>query len=518
MIKYSLLVAPLLMISVSGCATPRMMGSTSAQEQRAARNNRLLSVAEEYEAQGNPEAAMRVYEHVLAQNPNFVEAEQRRDLLASQGVKASPKRGHEQTSPQNAAASQQLYASKSKVKSQSQNTEPSSATEIHRKNAELLAMIAAQKSEKTPVVVEPNGARDQNLVPTPVEQELQIAKNNVRAKQIKDQLLRETEVVADQGWKTTTSSTGFTVAPTEEQQPVAVILDSNIDELKSNWNIVNVDSAKSPKIEDSSLWATTDHTRDFPSQPIEQVSANNWNQTRLAALCEDLPGSLVSVVNRLESSDSATRVIALTELSEMKEAAKPAAVAVYALMGDADPVVAVYAAGALRDITGDAWSSVHTLNRLLESDRPGVAQLASYMLGQMGPEAMDAVPVLTQIRDQSSGLSGLYAAEALTHITPDDERSITKLKEALHSTDRELRWFSAVSLGTIEGAGEVQAAEALKLALADSEEDVRVAACLSLGGLGKNAVLAIPELEKAAQSDRPEVQVAAQTALACLKG
>jgi HEAT repeat protein len=210
-------------------------------------------------------------------------------------------------------------------------------------------------------------------------------------------------------------------------------------------------------------------------------------------------------------------VAALLELSEQGTSAKPASVAVYALLEDPDPMVAVYAAGALREINGDAWSSVKTLAAHLAHEDERIVRLAAYLLGQMGPEAMDAVPQLQQVRDSQHGVTSLHAAEALTHIAPDDGRSVQTLSAALHDQNREMRWFAAVSLGTVRGSAEAAAAQSLRDALRDSEAEVRAAACLSLGGLGVQARIALADLEHARQSDTPEVQMAAETALACLK-
>lgn len=237
---------------------------------------------------------------------------------------------------------------------------------------------------------------------------------------------------------------------------------------------------------------------------------------QLLSLCENLPAELRPAVELMESSVPAERVRGLLQLCENRERAQPAAVAVHVLLEDADPIVTIYAAGTLHQVTGDVWDSVQVLSRQLAHRDERVVRLASYLLGEMGPAGMSAVPALEEVRDQRRGLTSLHAAEALTRIAPDDPRSVAALAAALDTGDRDSRWFATVSLGSVQGSCAAHAARALSRALNDKDAAIRKSACLSLGGMAQEAQVARPKLEELAANDNPEVRGAAQFALNCL--
>jgi|GEM_PF-2107785 len=308
--------------------------------------------------------------------------------------------------------------------------------------------------------------------------------------------------------------------------PEVATLEKPVDEQSTVDLTVTATTPVAPVIApktDSDAWQATDLSRvtQAPAVPANDPPAprNDWSQARLTSLCDGLPDDLVPLVEQMESKDPLTRVQALMSLSARGFEAKPASVAIHALLEDEEPVVAVYAASTLRLVANDAWSSVRTLCQYLNHNDQQIVRLSAYLLGLMGPEAMDAVPVLEVVRDTNPDLmSSLHAAEALTHIAPADRRSLATLSNALFHADGDVRWFAAVSLGSVSAPCEQEAVTVLMKALRDSDFGVQAAACLSLGGFGKHAQVAIPELENAARSRSSEVQEAAETALACLRG
>ena len=187
------------------------------------------------------------------------------------------------------------------------------------------------------------------------------------------------------------------------------------------------------------------------------------------------------------------------------------------LLQDSDPLVQAHAAWALWVIENDPWDSVTTLRPLLDHSNADVVELACYMLGDIGPQADSATDALKLLRDHADGTLRVHAAEALIRIQGVDDKSLGVLTNALKSRVSQERWIAAVALGRCRGDHSESAVTALTAALKDVDPEVRSAAALSLGGLGKEAEKASLELERVAHMDDPQVRDAARAALACLK-
>ena len=142
--------------------------------------------------------------------------------------------------------------------------------------------------------------------------------------------------------------------------------------------------------------------------------------------------------------------------------------------------------------------------------------MATYLLGQIGTEAVDARLALEGLRDSKSSQTSLFAAEALLRIVPGDTDSLQTLKSALIGSDVDNRWFAIVSLGAVDDQYRPAAAEALVVSLSDGDSEIRAAAALSLAGMGEHGQIAVDALKHAVAEDVPEVQEAATMALACL--
>jgi hypothetical protein len=244
---------------------------------------------------------------------------------------------------------------------------------------------------------------------------------------------------------------------------------------------------------------------------------SGWVPTSAERLCPELQPELEALVAQLSSTDDNTRIAALNDLGGHGPQAASAELAIRVLLEDQNPIVRAHAASALREVKNDAWDSINTLRLLIFHPQDEVSQMACYMLGRIGTEAMDAASELTTLRDAQRGLTSLHAAEALIRIAPHDTASVDMLMSATREGDQQERWFATVALGS---AGEPQretVVETLTAALQDVSAEVRAAAALSLGGLGEYAQKARPALEQIAFNDTPEVQDAAATALACLE-
>ena len=251
-----------------------------------------------------------------------------------------------------------------------------------------------------------------------------------------------------------------------------------------------------------------------PSTIVEDAA--NWTRTSHERLCPNLQPELKPLVADLSADDSEVRIAALNQLAAYGAEAATAELAVRVLLTDADPLVRAHAASALRDIKNDAWDSVRTLRQLVFHHDDEVAQTACYMLGRIGTEAMEAVPELSTLRDAGRGVTSLHAAEALVRIAPHDTESVNVLLGAAKDGTDQERLFASVALTSTTATHRTDVVAALVKALEDESAEVRAAAALSLGGLGKDAASAREALQQVALNDSQAVQEAAHTALACL--
>lgn len=238
----------------------------------------------------------------------------------------------------------------------------------------------------------------------------------------------------------------------------------------------------------------------------------------LATRCQNCEPWVYAQVVKLDSSDPDVRKEGLDRLADMGRKAHPAASAIRVILKDPDPFVRAHAAWTWWQVENDAFGSVETLKTLLKDSDANVVELACYILGDIGAPADSTIEALTLLRDHSDGATKVQAAEALIRISGTDEKSLKVLTTAMKSKDGQVRWSAAVALGRCRGSQSADAiVTALTGALKDVDPEVRSAAALSLGGLGKDAEKAKPELQRIASSDTAQVREAALAALACLK-
>ena len=106
----------------------------------------------------------------------------------------------------------------------------------------------------------------------------------------------------------------------------------------------------------------------------------------------------------MSSADADDRKAALAELVHCGIHGEEAVDAAQRLAAvDSDLVVRAHAASTLWSLTRHADAPVAALTGLLVSEDETVLQVASYLLGSIGPSAADAIPDLRQLCDRSSG-------------------------------------------------------------------------------------------------------------------
>lgn len=172
-------------------------------------------------------------------------------------------------------------------------------------------------------------------------------------------------------------------------------------------------------------------------------------------------------------------------------AAKPLLPKLVALLDDPDMAIREEAAVAVGNLKADAAEAVPSLEKLLSdaASPAGLRYAAAYALGQVGPAAASAEPVLRSLTTSDDEILATVATWAALKIKPGDE--------SLFAT--------AVPL--------------LRRALRGESEMVRLEAAVALGDIGPTAASAIPLLELVAEDDAAkQVRAAAAAAVAKIKG
>lgn len=251
--------------------------------------------------------------------------------------------------------------------------------------------------------------------------------------------------------------------------------------------------------------------------PAPQVAVRNaaWTSQSLRDVCGPLPADLDALVRQLDIPEAGVRKAVLADLAELGSKARPAVPAVRVLLDDS-PLVAAHAAWTLWQIEANETQTVDDLVRLLQTGDPDTVQFTAYALGTLGPKALSAAPTLRAERERFSGATRVHVAEALTRIDAFDQASVEVLMYGLQHPETHVRWLSALSLGEVQVRYSDLVVPSLISALQDSDAEVRSAAALSIGGFGRAAQTAVPELQSRATLDAPSVREAAQTALACI--
>lgn len=247
----------------------------------------------------------------------------------------------------------------------------------------------------------------------------------------------------------------------------------------------------------------------------EPVAA--WSAATTAVETADWAAPGRDAVLLLSSSTADDRKAGLAELARCPHLAAETTDTVQRLAdADDDPVVRAHAAYTLWTLTRQPGASVPVLTELLKSDDDNVVQMASYLLGAMGPEAIDACDDLRLACEVETGATRIHAAEALARIEALAQGPVNIMTAALSDADEEVRWLSAIALSGVGPQHRTAAVAALTAALMDQSDSVRSVAALTLGGFGGDARAAVPQLERAAALESAEVRAAAQTALACI--
>lgn len=158
------------------------------------------------------------------------------------------------------------------------------------------------------------------------------------------------------------------------------------------------------------------------------------------------------------------------------------------------PVVRATSARALWARQHDAAALVSPLLDVIASSPSNASTLAVDVLGEIGPEAADALPELYELFEAASPLARLQVAVTLTRVDPRGREAIVELCQAVRSPESDERYLAALALGQVSAAHRKRAERELTAALRDRNLRVRAAARRALTALENVVETAPPEI------------------------
>lgn len=557
--RYAMWVAAPLALTM-GCAGGPSLIPSASKARDVDQSQRMLQIAQRYEAEGKTEAAERLYRQLAHMQPRNAEVRQRLEALAAKS-KSTASPSESTAAAQNDA--QQLMAKlrENRAAYLAEREREKSGTVAPTTTPSVPTLAARPQPQAAPTPFNPFPAEESVAgewehaiakAPAPQPQAAAIAAaaspfaeferhseaEIVKAPEVSEPLpsiqpsaRTSREVVAAPPVAASPlAEERVEPAPAAEQVAVAQTAPAAVpaqDEEAGWWDGVFAD-AETVEAEPAQLAAAepqaveTIETAPSVAQQLDELApvravSGNWGPTATERSAGGMSAEVARLTVQLSSADPSVRIAALHGLASLGEAAASAELAIREHLDDSNPIVRAHAAMALREVKNDAWDSIRTLRLMIFHPQDEVAQMACYMLGRIGAEAMESVTDLQTLRDAERGLTSLHAAEALLRIAPHDRVTVEHLVAVVERGSNQERWFATVALAAVGEPLKDSVIDALTSALSDTSAEVRAAAALSLGGLGESAERALPALEQVAFNDVPEVQDAATTALACIR-
>lgn len=195
---------------------------------------------------------------------------------------------------------------------------------------------------------------------------------------------------------------------------------------------------------------------------VEALNSQDKEQRRHAIYCLGLLGpraknALAALIDAVKDRDPVVRSRALEAIGKIGPEAEIAMADLEQVLSDGDAHSRILAAGAIWQISAKRESVFRVLVHSLRNGEPD-SWLAAQYLGDMGPEARDAVPVLEDalrgnlIPSAYRDLVRVHAASALWRINGETTWALAVLIEYLDDPTREATYRAAVEALTEIGA------------------------------------------------------------------
>lgn len=203
----------------------------------------------------------------------------------------------------------------------------------------------------------------------------------------------------------------------------------------------------------------------------------------IAAAKRKLPATVDELVTALNSRDGWLRLCALERLAELGAAAVPAIPALVKRIENGDE----QAAGTLSAVSKSSPDrAVTLLMDALGNSSADVRWRVAELLGEIGPQAKTAIPVLTRKLDDPEPRVVGHAAIALRKVGGVVTNAVTVVRRLLNHHDSEVRAFAAVALAELGADASVALPDLVHL-LNDSDAQVRTMASRTIGVIGSGA-------------------------------
>lgn len=169
-------------------------------------------------------------------------------------------------------------------------------------------------------------------------------------------------------------------------------------------------------------------------------------------------------------------------------------------LGDSNRWVRISAAVALGQIGPEAKEAVPSLIKALGDSDPGMRYRAAEALGKIGSEAKEAIPALLKALGDNEPEVCMVADSAIAKIVPEAKEAAFALIKALGDSDIRVRHGAINALGKIGSPAE-SVVPALIAVLSDPVPDIRKEAILLLQKIGYTDNDFLAALEKTANND-----------------
>jgi len=520
---------------LAGCQTPSLFSSKTESEKNG--TQRMMSLAQKLESQGQDQVAMRLYQEILAKQPSHRPAMENyvrlKDRVGTPGSGASQMMMAQQ--PKSNEAIEQLVAAEVAKQMAKKNGGAVNAFAQTPSNAMLTSkdkvidVTPASVSSVDPVALQMMG-----LSPEAVQQRVE-AKPVAAAQPDAVPFGSDPAFCSDDNCQTAPAIASGPVvdpfmneaAPTVSQPAPAnaalnVFAEQAIAEhapqvAATATDASGLDAAFANAVPQASSFAAAPAADDAFSQPsaMELAQAAAAIPTTTAEPIAE-PATEEALLEQLKESDESRQVDALIKLADVGSNTDSTLEMIGDAAFDGSDVVQVHAAWALGKITNQPVISAEDISDFLTSEQLPAVQSAAYLLGLLEGHAQPYLKDLEGQLNHSDELTRLHVAEALVKLSPDHPQGVATILDLASSDDNSIRCLATHVISELDPEKHPQTLTSLSMKLNDNDPTIRTAAALALGGFGIKAEPVIPALLVSTSDQDNDVRLAANTALSCI--